>query len=118
MGSGIIIPGRQQPRQMNGGEAINMIIQQLNSIAMEINLINIRMQVFQNVMIAKNMATVPELEAEWNKLMEEAKTLAAKARLVTPEGQAIVPGSADGVEGVTGDVLDGGGPVGEPEGHA
>ena len=128
MGSGIIIPGRPQPRGVNPTEALQMVIQQLNSIAMEINLINVRMQVFQNIILAKKVTDVPELEAEWNKLMDEAKTLSANARLVTPDGHAIVPGPAGqdmdgGVEpGLTGSDAklygDGGGPVGEPEGHA
>jgi len=118
--SGIVIPGRQA-RGVSGAEALQLVIQQLNSVAMEINLINVRMQVFQNILLNKKVADVPELEAEWNKLMEEAKTLAARARLVTPEGRAIVPGSEPGVEGATGatePALDGAGPMGEPEGHA
>ena len=115
MGSQIIRPG--QGRNVNGTEAIGMIIQQLNQFAREINVINMRMQVFQNVMIAKNVVAIPELEAEWDKLMEEAKSLAARARLVTPEGNAIVAGSqppAEGPHGAT-DATDATGPVGNDD---
>ena len=101
--SRIIIPGRQQEHQVNGREALQMIIEQLNGLASEINIINLRLQVFQNIIIAKNVAGVPELEAEWNKLIEEAKQLSMNARLVAPGGGIITPSSGpQGAEGPTG----------------
>ena len=92
MGSGIITPG--QSRGVNGAEALQMIIQQLNQFATEVNLINLRLQVLQNIIISKNVATIPELETEWNKLMEEARSLAMKAKLVSPDGRPMMPTTA------------------------
>jgi hypothetical protein len=72
-----------------------MILKQMNAFAMEINIINLRLQVIQNMLVTKNLVLEAELEAEWNKLMSEAKSLAAQAQLVTPEGQTIIPTSPD-----------------------
>lgn len=95
----IIQPGRTG---VSGAEAVNMIIQQLNAFAREINIINIRMQVFQNILISKNVATVPELEAEWNKLMEEARKLALGAKLVDADGRPMpAPGPVAGTDSAT-----------------
>ena len=87
--SEIIRPG--QPRGVSGAEAINLIIKQMQGFAMEINLINVRIQVLQNVLIAKGQFTEPELEAEWQKVMTEARDVAARATLVSPDGQRIMP---------------------------
>jgi hypothetical protein len=110
MDSRIIQPG--QPRGVSGAEAINLILKQMNQFAMELNIINLRLQVIQNLVVAKKLVTEPELEAEWNKLMEEAKALAMRAKLVSPDGGVILPsapqkpqdGPVGGPAGATGDV--------------
>lgn len=88
MGPSIIQPGQ---RAISGTEAINMIMRQLNDFAMEINVINMRIQTIQNTLISKGLTTIPDLEQEWSKLVEESKRLAAASKLVTPDGHTIVP---------------------------
>jgi len=113
--SEIIRPGQQ--RGVSGAEAINLIIKQMQGFAMEINLINVRIQVLQNVLMAKGQFTEPELEAEWQRVMTEARDLAARATLVSPDGQKIIP-SAPGkpqdpaAEGPTGPAPTAEGPTG------
>lgn len=83
MNARLIQPG--VPQHVTPDQAIGAIMRQMEQVHHSLNLISIKVQTLQNALVNKGAIAVPELEKEWNALVDEMKT-AARASIVTPEG--------------------------------
>lgn len=84
-----IIPPGGMPTQISPDQALRAIMHQLEILQESINLASLKLQTLQNTCLAKNLVTIPELEAEWNKQVEELKAKMRTA-IMTPDGKPAI----------------------------
>lgn len=95
------IPPLGLPGQGSGINALlGMMSQDIMNLSNQVTALSIRIQVLLNTALKKGLITKEELEEEHKALVEEFKKQMTMSKLVTPNGQTIVPkpGEAGGSE--------------------
>jgi hypothetical protein len=81
----IIVPGGEQPSRID--QMMYAVAMRLDAIEQTLQMLAMRMQMLQTVLLDKKLIIEDELKLEYNKIVEEIKKQQSKSKILTPDGR-------------------------------